>query len=338
MYKLIKTIYWIVCFLFLLVFYRWGMPSWWVNFFASVANIALFIIITESFIHYRAVPIYFQVGRLKTFLGALLLCVLVNGTITLFVTWSIIQPYSRSRFLDLFLSWENLIYGNFFVVAAFTAMSITTKLIYDWRNVKRRMEILEREKTKAELEFLKSQINPHFLFNSLNSIYGQINKENRSARQLLLQFSELLRYQLYECDADFIDIEKEVSYLQAYVEVQRQRQSEKVNVRLDLNGRLSGYDVAPLLFIPFVENAFKYVSHDDERENLVLIELTGAEDSIRFRCCNSKDNHRAEAATNGGGVGLQNIERRLQLIYPDKHRLRRSEDENDFIVELIITL
>ncbi len=341
MYRTIKIAYWLSCFLFLVVFYRWVMPNLWVNVASSAVNVLFFIIITETFIHRRAIPVYFQSGKYRLFAVSILLCGIFNATLTLFVTWTIIQPFSNSRLTDLFWSWENLIYSNFFVYAAFTAMSIATRLLFDWFTLQKQIEELEKEKIRAELDSLKAQINPHFLFNSLNSIYGRIDRRNVEARDLLIQFSDLLRYQLYECNVDFIDIEKEIEYLQTFVRLHRERKSEKVKIDLKLEGCLSGYKIAPLLLVPFVENAFKFVSSHERKENYLSIELDGREDSIFFKCLNTRDGGRATdfQLKNGfgsGGIGLSNVERRLELIYPGKYKLDRYEDESLFRIELAI--
>lgn len=317
------------------------MPNWWINVCAAMVNLILFVGITETFVHRRAIPVYFRTGKYRRFAVAMLLCGSVNAALTLVATWSIVQPFSNSWLTDLFWSWENLIYGNFFVYTAFAAMSVATKLLFDWYRVQQQIEELAKEKTKAELESLKAQLNPHFLFNSLNSIYGRIDKRNTEARNLLLRFSDLLRYQLYECQVDLIAIEKEVEYLQTFVAVQRERKSERIKIELKLVGRLSGYRIAPLLFVPFVENAFKYVSNHERAENFLMIELEGRGNALSFKCVNTiEPNFAARAAPEinfyVGGIGLANVMRRLELIYPNRHRLDRRADDNVFSVELVI--
>lgn len=342
MYKIVKAIQWAITFVFLLIFYRWMIPDLTANFLAAAANITLFIVITETFIHYRAVPFLFLRDRYKLFVAVIVLCILLNGALTLFLTWLIIQPFTNSHFQDLFWSWENLIYGNFFVVAAFTAISLAVKLTYDSLSLQKRLRRMEIEKAKAELEVLKAQLNPHFLFNSLNSIYGHIDKGNSEARHLLVRFSDLLRYQLYECDTDFVAIEKEIEYLESYVEVQKRRKSHRAQIEFRLSGCLSGYRVAPLIFIPFVENAFKFMSGYDDAENYLVIDLNGGENALHFKCVNSKESDSktglAEKLSKRGGMGIENARRRLQLIYPDRHRLAYNNDDKEFSVELLIEL
>lgn len=227
---------------------------------------------------------------------------------------------------------------SFFVTAAFVAFSICTKLIYDWLAVQKKVDELEKEKTQSELSLLKAQMNPHFLFNSINSIYGHIDRHNNVARSMLLQFSDMLRYQLYECNTERIDIDKEVTYLNNFVALQKMRKNEKLKVRLCFEGKLTGYEIAPLLFIPFVENAFKYVSGNAEKDNLINIQLKESERVLTFTCINSKDSFKTSEFLNNGGIGINNVKRRLHLLYPNRHELNTDNNEDIFKVVLNINL
>lgn len=234
--------------------------------------------------------------------------------------------------------WSGLIFSNFFVIAAFTATSITTKLMFDWLSLQKRMEELEREKVRAELEFLKSQINPHFLFNSLNSIFGTIDKQNSEARTLLLKFSDVLRYQLYECSDDYVEIEREIESLKSYIEVQKIRKSDKTSVELVMSGSFSDYKIAPLLFMPFVENAFKYVSSHRNKENFIRIEMIGKPHFVQFESVNTIDNLQTEDLITPNGIGISNVQRRLQLLYPERHLLVKETNGDWFKINLTLFL
>ena len=131
------------------------------------------------------------------------------------------------------------------------------------------MAELAKEKAEAELNFLKSQINPHFLFNSLNSVYFLIDKSNPDARQALHKFSDMLRYQLYEANGEKIPIEKEINYLQDYVHLQQLRKDENYKVQFNCSPDVKNFSIEPLLLIPFVENAFKHISHKTDGSNFV---------------------------------------------------------------------
>ena len=135
------------------------------------------------------------------------------------------------------------------------------------------LEFLEKERIKNELDYLKAQINPHALFNSLNTIYGHIDKSNQVARTILLQFSELLRYQLYDCGAEKVSLEKEIEYVKNYVAFQRLRKDEKLVVYLDIGTIEAGLKIAPLLLVVLIENAFKFVSNFSDKENKIVIKI-----------------------------------------------------------------
>lgn len=337
MYKRIKIAYWVTSFLFLLVFYRWVMPNWWVNISAASINLFLFIAISESFIHYKAIPQLFYRKRYQTFLWSMLGCALINGSLTLLATWSLLQPFSQSAYGALFLAWENLVYGIYFVLSAFIAFSICTKLIYDWLAVQKKMDELEKEKTQAELSFLKAQLNPHFLFNSLNLIYGHIDKNN-IARHILVKFSDMLRYQLYECNHNMIAMEKEITYLKNFIALQQMRKSDSLQLMITFEKELQDMEIAPLLFIPFIENAFKYVSNDPDRLNYIDIAIKKDRDSILFSCLNSKETQMSDTLLKQGGIGILNTKRRLDLIYPNRHELKIIDDASVYAVNLKIVM
>jgi two-component system, LytTR family, sensor kinase len=210
------------------------------------------------------------------------------------------------------------------------------RLVRDQRLSQTRYEILQKEKAQAELNFLKAQINPHFLFNSINSLYAEIDKTNTGARNIVLKFSEMLRYQLYECSVEKIAIEKEVEYLGNYVALERLRKEDSLRIGFDVKGNLSGFTIAPLLFITFIENAFKYASTYDDRENSIEISLERMDSQIVFKCRNSKDRLQSRHLADDSGIGIHNVKRRLELLYPGRHQLVIENEELFFKVFLTI--
>jgi len=199
-------------------------------------------------------------------------------------------------------------------------------------------EQLLKEKTEAELNFLKAQINPHFLFNSINTIFFQIDKNNSNARQSLLKFSEMLRYQLYDCMAERIFIEKEIIYLRSYVELQKLRKEENVFVHFNCSESVKEFSIAPLVLISFVENAFKHVSNFSGKENKISIELDKKEDEFHFRVFNTNEIRKEKVVLNESGIGLNNVKRRIELIYNGNHELKINKQDNSFEVTLKLKL
>lgn len=234
--------------------------------------------------------------------------------------------------------WDDIkgrIYDNvlphFFLVTA----GVSVKLMVDYIRVQNRLAVLAKEKAEAELNFLKSQINPHFLFNSINAVYFLIDKENAEARRALHTFSEMLRYQLYEIRDEKIPIEKEVSFLRDYIGLQSLR-NDRCEVKMDVTPEVNSFFIEPLLLIPFVENSFKHLSHFSERSNEIQIGLSESKGALNFHIRNTTEGQ----VRNGvpGGIGLDNVRRRLELLYPKRHQLKVVRQEEWFDVQLHIQI
>jgi two-component system LytT family sensor kinase len=215
-----------------------------------------------------------------------------------------------------------------------TTLLCAGKIAVDRYWLQRHVEEMQKEKSKAELDFLNAQLNPHFLFNSLNAIYGQIDKSNTSAKNMVLTFSEMLRYQLYDCNRNQIAIKQEIDYLRNYIALQQVRKGEGVKIDFSVNHEVRNFFVAPLLFIAFVENAFKYVS-TDEQENRISISMQKQSDTLWFKCYNSKEQS-DRTALEHKGIGVENAKRRLALHYGDKHQLKITNAESYYEVDLKI--
>ncbi len=181
---------------------------------------------------------------------------------------------------------------------------------------------MEKEKVINELNFLKAQNNPHFLFNSLNSIYFQIDKNNTEARGSLMQLSEMLRYQLYECSAEKIPVEKEITYLKNYIELQKVRLNKNYLISFKAEPNLKNFTVAPLLIMPLIENDFKHVSHFTEKANEIKINLGFEKGVLICEINNTVEKNASEPEVTDGGIGLKNIQRRLQILYKDNYDLK----------------
>ncbi|HYE54075.1 MAG TPA: histidine kinase [Chitinophagaceae bacterium] len=237
-----------------------------------------------------------------------------------------------------FSVWDNFktrLYDNIIPHYLLVSTGAALKLLLDYGRAQKRLAEISKERAEAELRFLKSQINPHFLFNSLNSVYFLIDKSNREAREALHKFSEMLRYQLYECSGEKIGIEKELMYLQDYVDLQRLRKDDQYQVNYNCAQDVKGFVIEPLLLIPFVENSFKHLSHfGSGKINQVNIDVSRSNGEFFFTVANTVDYSSKGSTEPVGGIGLKNVRRRLELLYPGKHQLNISEDEGWFRVKL----
>jgi len=215
---------------------------------------------------------------------------------------------------------------------------IMIKMIIDRIQTQQQLEVLEKGRIKNELDYLKAQINPHALFNSLNTIYGHIDKNNHVARNILLQFSELLRFQLYDCGAEKVSLEKELDYIKNYIAFQRLRKDENLVINFQIENIGTGLKIAPLLLVVLIENAFKFVSNFPDKENKIIIRIF-AKDNILFSSfINTKESKQATITTNSNGIGIVNLKRRLELLYAQKYELTTNIENNLYETNLTIDL
>jgi two-component system, LytTR family, sensor kinase len=232
---------------------------------------------------------------------------------------------------------KEAVYNNFVTQVFLVLASIALKSAVDYIQLQKRLAEVAKEKAEAELNFLKAQINPHFLFNSLNAVYFLIDKKNVQAREALHKFSEMLRYQLYECGDNRIPIEKEIDFLKDYVHLQQLRVDERTSIRFTCGKEVEAFSIEPLLLIPFVENSFKHLSHySNGQPNAVEINLSRQNGAMLFSVYNTTE-HRVDQSKSGG-IGLMNVQKRLDLLYPGKHQLQVKEKDGWFGVELQLSL
>jgi two-component system, LytTR family, sensor kinase len=229
---------------------------------------------------------------------------------------------------------HNTLY-NLSIALFYVAFSSALYLSRQWYVQRETLRQLTVDKLNTELEYLKAQLNPHFLFNSINTIFFQIDKHNTEARETLAKFSDMLRYQLYECNGNTIAIEKEIQYLKNYVELQRLRKDENYHVEFLVADSVAHFSVPPLLLMPFIENAFKHVSNFTDRKNEIKITLSKMHQSLHLTVINTIDLHTAQET---GGIGLKNVQRRLELLYPNRYALKIKKEENSYQVTLTLEL
>ena len=194
---------------------------------------------------------------------------------------------------------------------------------------------LRNDKIEEELKFLKAQINPHFLFNSLNTVFNLIDSNTEVAKNTLVQFSEILRFQLYEASNNTINLQKEIEYIKSYAAIEKIRKGEVLTVEI-IEKITTLVEVPPLLLLTFVENAFKHVSNL-EKGNYISIEMETIKNDFHFKINNSTDQFQhSYIDSKNSGIGLKNIKRRLNLLYPNKHDLNITTANNSFSVHLKI--
>jgi two-component system, LytTR family, sensor kinase len=217
------------------------------------------------------------------------------------------------------------------------AVARSNKLLLAYVNNKLLLEKMTNDHLQTELKFLKAQYHPHFLFNALNTVYFQMDDNVIEAKKSIEKFSELLRYQLYD-QQQTVPINNELHYLQNYIDLQQVRSSDKLQLKVNFDNSLNGQQIYPLLFLPLVENAFKYVGGDYR----ITIEACKENDQVCFTVENSTpmvtDWIKETGSQPRNGIGLENLKRRLELLYPAKHTFTVIKKENSFFAEIQLQL
>ena len=249
-------------------------------------------------------------------------------------------------YLILFDKWIDFIFTGYYFIAYYSFWDISLyfviyifltslfRLARGWF----RLQEIEREKTLTELKALKSQINPHFLFNSLNSIYSLARKKSALVPEKVVQLSDLMRHIIYDSEVDFIPLEKEVEMIKNYIELQNLRTQEDENIEFKVLGEVKNKKVAPLLFLPFVENSFKHGLKGGAAITYVKIILEVSGSVLNFEIENSIGKSNKIDDTKYKGIGVENVKKRLELIYPNQHSLKIAENQESFKVLLQLQL
>lgn len=257
------------------------------------------------------------------------------------LNYSFFQDWSKYLlpnyfFISYFRMWEVSLF--FIVYLGFTSLLKLSRSWFMVNELQRRLLQTETEKVQIELKALKAQVNPHFFFNTLNGIYSMTLDKDERLPQTVLQLSHLMRYFLYESREDLVPLEKEWQVLRDYISLQRIRSGPGLQVEPVLEGEIKQQRIAPLLLITFAENAFKHGAKGNTGAVNIHLLLQVKEDGIYFRIQNTLGKVDEVEPDQYKGVGLENVRRRLALLYPGKHTLTIHETEQDFMVTLQLAI
>ncbi len=227
---------------------------------------------------------------------------------------------------------ENKTYPYIFDIAAVFVTLTIGYVVLSWLlNQYKSIRKLKNEKAHAELLHLKSQVSPHFFFNTLNNLYGLINKNPDSARELVLELSDMMRYTIYEGQKEWVPIEEEITYLKNYIALHKKRYHKKIDIQFFSEVHDHNKRVMPLLFIILLENAFKHGVENIRNNAYIHIQLTVKNRQIRFEI---KNNFDPLSLPTTSGIGLRNLKKRLELMYPNRHELLIESDDEVYLVVL----
>ncbi len=228
--------------------------------------------------------------------------------------------------------WASASYLKMTTTAGIVSMIVLFKY---W--VKKQQEWIqaEKEKATAELQLLKAQVHPHFLFNTLNNIYSFSLENSKKTPGMILKLSSLLSYMLYECKADLVSLEKELEVMKNYIDLERERYGDNIEISLNVEGDVQNKQIAPLLLLPFLENAFKHGTSEQLEKPWLSMDVTVKDQMLKCKIVNSKNEF---VPLSEKGIGINNIKKRLAFLYPDNHELKINDEGDFFMISLLIEL
>jgi sensor histidine kinase YesM len=288
---------------------------------------------------YFLLPRYLFTGQYLKLLAGIFILIPVTAFFSYLISQWFITPYrdtqgipapSKSLFLGLMagLRGSNTVAG----------FAVAIKLVKHWYFKKEENAKLEKEKLRAELEVLKGQLHPHFLFNTLNNLYSLILQQSKQAPDVVLRLSSLLRYVLTESSEGKTSLSKELAILNHYISLEQIRFGDRLDLSLHVEGELENQLIAPLLLLPLVENAFKHGANEMLEQPWISLSAQVQGSQLKFKIINGKPVNHNGSHPYSSGIGLQNLRKRLALIYPNRHELRISHNSESFTGNLTIEL
>ena len=302
------------------------------SFGADASQLPLKIAVTY-FLMYFLIPRYLVAGRYKQFIFQIILLTIVSSLIFRFTIYKVVKPYFYPESEFHFWNFAKMLWGTFDIFSV-AAIAVSIKLFKMKYEGAEREHALEKEKLQTELSFLKAQINPHFLFNTLNNIYGLSLKNSPQTPDAILKLSELLQFMVHDGAAESIRLADEIKTLKDYIELEKLRYGNRLQVDFKIDADDDEQLISPLLLIPFVENSFKHGISESRFNSAISIDLKLKSGKLDFRVINSREGESGKPA----GIGLKNIRRQLELIYGKRHQLTINSLTDTFEIILHIQL
>jgi sensor histidine kinase YesM len=338
--------------------------SWWMfsgflySFSAGILNIgywerlpvsiteALIYLIPHVFLSYSLM--YFVIPRfllkakyaatLLSVLGLFILTATLSSIISVYLLGSFRQWILGSAYVPAHINEVNFYLGLLSGLRGgitVGGIAAAIKLTKYWYMKEQRNLQLQKENLSSELQLLKAQVHPHFLFNTLNNIYANTQATSPQASKMIMGLSQLLRYMLYECNRPLVSLTRELKMLEEYIELEKSRYGNELDVHVEVPASETGLAIAPLLLLPFVENSFKHGASKMLDQPWISLTITVEDDWLKMKLLNGKTE---EEASTAGGIGLTNVKKRLELLYSGKYDLQITNEEEVFIVNLKIQL
>lgn len=280
------------------------------------------------------IPRFLLEGKFLSFLSSVFLVIPFAMVALRATAHFLVYPYLYPEGVSKGFFCSPCFFYGFFIYLFLFGYAASLKIFKHWYMEQKKSQKLKKEKLEAELKFLKAQIHPHFLFNTLNNLYALTLKKSDLAPEMVLKLSELLNYMLYECNAEYVSIEKELKLVDDYIELEKLRYRDSNNITIEKRGIYGGKQISPMLILPFVENAFKHGLSENLSNCYVEIISDIDANYFYFTVKNSKNNSNLiKKDSFKEGIGLQNVKRRLDLQYPNQYTLNIEDNNNHFKVD-----
>ncbi len=329
------SIFWLAFLVFLMVIKETNQ-----SFFFHLTNELINLFFYGAIVYFNLfylIPNFLTQNRFLQYGGLLVLSAIVITPLKVLILVLKASQYPELQ-QALIANLNGIFIFTFFVASGSTIV----KIISDWLRHLRERQELQTQTMQSELRFLKSQINPHFLFNTLNNLYALTLKKSDKAPEIVIKLSEMMRYMLYECNEKKVLLSKEINYIKNYLDLERLRQGKNVAIDFEVEGHASEQKIAPLMFIPFLENSFKHGLNNHISQGFVHIKLQIEGPKVHFFIENSKadalPSHIPNANRKSGGIGLVNVKRRLNILYLNKYDLKINNKPKSYAVSLDIDL
>jgi sensor histidine kinase YesM len=312
--------------LFLAIALQNDLSEWEFRDYYSIIGIFSFIALATYINLYLLIPRYLFLKKHKHY--ASFVSLLVISTALLIAFW--LSGYDQ-------IDWFSRFIASIINVVFVLLMTSAGKFLIEYLHKMMKLKEIENKQLKAELNLLKAQVNPHFLFNTLNNLYGLITQnQNQKAAEITLKLADLMRYLLESSKADKVSLNKEIQFLEDYLSLEKIRLSPKTDLKFTVSRIKKEIFIPPMLFIPMVENAFKHGLNTISTDSFAHFSLSVQGDELFFEAINSVG--KSPENSEKSGTGLENLKKRLQLIYPQKHQLDLEQTSNQFKVILHIQL
>lgn len=333
-YALIHSLYWLLITGFFIFEKKYLIQKASMPYFVACVTVRVALLIVIAYLNLQYfLPKYLLKKRYLNYFTAVILSVIgyltVQSLFDYYLYGYVVGPMRNSALM------ESLSY-NFFSTLWYLGLMLALKLSLDWYGQQLTIQRITVEKLNAEVNFLRAQINPHFLFNILNNLYALTLKKSELAPDVVLKLSEMMEYMLYDSTDEKVLLEKEVTYLNNYIELERLRFSGEAAIELNINAQLNGQEIAPFLLLPLIENAFKHGLSKQPDHSRLNVDIGLERSTLTVTIENTKPP--VVVNVSKGGIGLVNLRKRLKLLYPDRHQLELEDRKNTFLAKLVIEL